>query len=276
MADRPPEVVATFRLHDPVAVAETGIATVWRVRRDGRDAALKVWHDFDMDNEGAGVDLLAAKAGRAAVEILDRRPGALLMEWLDGPSAGDLVRAGADATATGIVADVAARFHATPVTLPDLPALQTWFADLFALRFAPDCPAAARADFEASQVLAADLLESTTTPVALHGDLHHDNIRKGARGWVAHDAKGVCGDLAYELANAFRNPVGADAVMRDPARVPQLADQFAQALQVDRARLLRWAAAHCALSIAWSAGPVISTHADLDLLAILLGIARQA
>lgn len=43
--------------------------------------------------------------------------------------------------------------------------------------------------------------------VALHGDLHHENILLGARGWVVIDPKGLVGDPAFEPSAYLRNPL---------------------------------------------------------------------
>ena len=118
--------------------------------------------------------------------------------------------------------------------------------------------------------IARDLLDSPVPLVALHGDLHHDNILASPRGWLAIDPKGVWGDLAYEPANAFRNPEGLGDRLFDPARIRHIALGFSQGLGLPPYRLLGWAAAHCALSTVWSreAGQDISD--DLRLLALLL------
>jgi streptomycin 6-kinase len=85
----------------------------------------------------------------------------------------------------------------------------------------------------------------------LHGDLHHDNIRTGARGFLAFDAKGLIGDPAYDLANAFMNPIDAPNIVADSARMIRMANTLANAVQINAPRLLDWAIAHCALTVAW-------------------------
>ena len=47
--------LAQFQVHAPVFVAETGLATIWKVQRqDGSPAALKCYHDDTMPGEGPG------------------------------------------------------------------------------------------------------------------------------------------------------------------------------------------------------------------------------
>jgi streptomycin 6-kinase len=267
-----------FGVTDPVFVARTNLATIWRVIRPGdAPAALKVYHTADMEDEGAGFRLLQTLDGRGAARVFDLTQEDALIEWLDGPSPGDLTRGGDDAAATAILVDVANTLHAKPVTAElHLPDLSDWFAALADLRFAPDCPATAQTDMIRSQTLAHGLLDTQTDPRPLHGDLHHDNIRQGTRGFVAFDAKGVIGERTFELANAFRNPLGAEALQRDPSRIASLADHFSAGFGVDRTRLLQWAAAQCALSIAWRSGGTLTMDAEFDLLNILLDMSGTA
>ncbi|PRY25497.1 streptomycin 6-kinase [Aliiruegeria haliotis] len=256
-------------------VAVTGLATVWKVRGPSGPAALKLYHGGDMRNESHGFDLLAALDGRGVARLLDREPGLALLEWLEGPSLGDLVRDGQDDVASEHLLDVARQLHSGPMDLPEpLPTLEAWFSALFALRMTSDCPSELRGDIGRAQAIARGLLASPRDVTPLHGDLHHDNIRMGARGWLAFDAKGVIGDRGYELANAFRNPVGADDLIRQPDRIRRLADLWSVGFGVDRGRLLKWAAAKAALSMAWSSGGHLGKHEEADILSILLEISE--
>lgn len=54
--------------------------------------------------------------------MLAQRGDALLMEWCDGPSLGDLVRAGQDEEATEVLCDVIQTLHAaSPDPVPSNP-----------------------------------------------------------------------------------------------------------------------------------------------------------
>jgi streptomycin 6-kinase len=86
----------------------------------------------------------------------------------------------------------------------------------------------------------------------LHGDLHHDNIKGSPRGYLAFDAKGILGERCYDFANALRNPIGAEAHYRQPEVIKRRVSAWAQCFGVPENRLLQWAAAHSALSLAWS------------------------
>jgi hypothetical protein len=60
--------------------------------------------------------------------------------------------------------------------------------------------------FENPNGIEKHLLETTTEYVALHGDLHHENILLSHRGWLLIDPKGLVGDPAFEAAAFIRNP----------------------------------------------------------------------
>ena len=101
--------------------------------------------------------------------------------------------------------------------------------------------------------IAHELLDAPHTPVALHGDLHHDNVVHGARGWLAIDPKGLLGDAAFDAANWFYNPWGQDALHRQAERIAALAQVLAAPLGCTSAHVLRHAVAYGGLSAAWFA-----------------------
>jgi streptomycin 6-kinase len=258
----PDDHLTRWNLSDPQPVAETPRATVWKVLQpDGHPAALKLLRPNETE-EARGFALLQALDGKGAVRVLACDGAALLMEWCDGPSLGDLVRAGQDARATEILCDAILCLQAADLGPSRLEPLATWFAPLIGAPQTGDLATAAD--------LARALLATSQTAMALHGDLHHDNILSSPRGWLAIDPMGVWGDPAYEPANAFRNPDGAGDLVFRPDRITHLADLFAQRLNHPRPRLLGWAAAHCALSILWSREDGKNPADDYRLLPILL------
>lgn len=248
-----PVILADMDVDAATFVAETPYAIVWKaLRQDGTPAAMKIYKT-DMDNEAAGFAMLRHWNGVGAAHLYAQTQTAALLEWLDGPSLGDIVRAGDDEMPTRVLGEVANTLHNAPAR-PDfaLDTLEDWFADLFAATYAPDCPPEARATLRHATSIAQRLLAATTEQRALHGDLHHDNIIQTPRGAIAFDAKGVMGSRLYELANAFRNPLGAESSVLQPAAVKRRADTWAQSFETTPKALLEWAAAHGALSLAWS------------------------
>lgn len=277
MTDAPPQdVMRRFGLTQAVRKAKTGIAQVWQVWRGADVFALKVYFDGDLQDEAPGFEYLKALGGRSCVRIYEQSGGAILMEWLDGASLGDMSRAGGDDEAAEILGQVASGLHKVPVQVSGLQRLDALFEDLFAVAFAPDCDAKVRRDMEAGQALARSLFANPRDVRALHGDMHHDNILQGPRGWCAIDAKGVVGERTYELAQAFCNPLGAPKLTGDPARAIRCAAMWAERFEVDQKRLLQWSAAKAALSVAWNAGAALRADDDADFLAVMLHVARAA
>ncbi|HEU5347271.1 MAG TPA: aminoglycoside phosphotransferase family protein, partial [Ktedonobacterales bacterium] len=107
---------------------------------------------------------------------------------------------------------------------------------------------------EQAESLFAELLASSSTPMLLHGDLHHWNILAAERApWLALDPKGVAGEPAYEVGAWMRNPVPQVFSWPNPERLlRRRADIFAEHLGFDRQRLLAWSMAQAVLSAWWS------------------------
>ena len=261
-----------FGLSGAEPVARTAIAEVWKVRRQtGEPAALKIYHDGQFDGEAPGVIYLASLNGAAAAHVNDWVPGAVLSEWLEGPPLKDLSLSGQDTEANMQLAKVALELRLNvPDDLHGLTSLEHRFRALFAVRFDPLCPPDVTADMRRATDIARHLLATQTDISPLHGDLHHDNIRFGARGWCAFDAKGLVGEWAYELANAFRNPPDVPHLVRSPGRIEATARKWAEMCSLEQTRLLSWAAAKCALSIAWRAKGTLIQDKETDLLSRLL------
>mgnify|MGYP001595110063 CR=1 FL=1 len=129
------------------------------------------------------------------------------------------------------------------------------------------------AEMDQARALARQLLKTAPTPRPLHGDLHHDNVICDTEGtWRVIDPKGLLGDPAFDLANAFRNPVGLERQAADPRRMQRRAEIFAAETGYPTHRLLAWAAVQAAVSIAWD-GAEARDVADHAILATALTLA---
>lgn len=247
-------MLSQWAVRDPLHITDTPIASLWRViRADGTFAAVKLYRDGNMQDEAPGFDFLAARDGRGAAYLYDCAGSAVLMEWLDGPLLGDLTRAGKDDEASEVLVDTANRLHQTPITpVESLDPLCNRFEALFDARFAADCPAGTKATIRKASELATQLLSVQTNIRPLHGDLHHDNIKGSKRGYLAFDAKGVLGERTFELANAFRNPLGSEALSGQPETILKRATIWSAGIDVPQNHLLSWAAAYSALSLSWT------------------------
>ncbi len=236
----------------PVPIAETPSSHVYKVLRpSGSPAALKLLKPGAGGDESRGGALLAWYGGDGAAQIYGLAPDAVLLQWLDGEALGDFARSGHDDAATGILCDVVARLHAPRAAAPpELMPLRERFAALF--KTGPGAwPRQGRDSVIRAIGIAHRLFDDSAAPAPLHGDVHHDNIINAGGKWLAIDPKGVLGDPAYDYANSFQNPVGANVLVLDPVRVASHAAAIAQRTGIDRRHLLAWAAAHAALSGAW-------------------------
>lgn len=268
------EILNAFDVSLPTFVEGTQIANVWKVSRpDGRYAALKIYHNQDMRNERPGIAFLSALNGCGAAKVLGLTAGEVLLEWLDGPSLGDLTRDGQDVEASLILVSVANQIHSERRSVEgELPDLTEWFHELFNLQFASGLHYASLRDMLHCRDVARRFLASQEDVRPLHGDLHHDNIRLGDRGYCAFDAKGVLGEKTFELANAVRNPKGAMETVRDPERVRFLAETWSGAFGVDYYRLLEWAMVKIALSISWRSGSMLQGDSELGFLSLVRSV----
>ncbi|WP_298290667.1 aminoglycoside phosphotransferase family protein [uncultured Litoreibacter sp.] len=264
-------ILKSFQVSVPTFIDETSIATVWRVIcRSGEHAALKIYKNQNMGNERCGFAFLQALKGRGCADVYIQSDNAMLLEWLDGPSLGDLARSGRDEEADNELVKLAVKIHqGTGPISGDFPALADWFGSLFQLKLSADCDPELRHTIQQSKILARNLLSTSYDLRPLHGDLHHDNVRLGAHGYRAFDAKGVLGERTYELANAFRNPRGMKDLIRAPARIRMRASNWSAKFGVNERRLLQWAAVKCALSIAWR-NTELSDDDEADLLVLLM------
>lgn len=248
-------------------LAETPTSRLWSAESpDHGSVVLKILKPYGAD-EIHGVHLMQAMAGQGAAMIFAVAGEAILMEHLPGPPLSDLVRQHRDVEATEILATTAAQIRAAQVS-PGLVPLDHHMRAIFAtddLAF----PGLARAKH-----LMRSLLDTTPAIRPLHGDLHHDNILNSPRGWLAIDPKGLIGDPAYEFANSFRNPFDCQPLARNPERIQYLAKLYASSTDMPAARILCWAAAHCAISLCWDIQAGNPLDDDLALLPLLFAAAK--
>lgn len=95
----------------------------------------------------------------------------------------------------------------------------------------------------------------TSSPVLLHGDLHHDNVLRATREpFLAIDPKGLVGNRIYDVTPALFNP-DAPLLAKQPQLIKILerrASIFSETLGLDKKEILSWAYVQCVLSTIWS------------------------
>lgn len=252
-----PEFPDRWQVSDPELIAETFSSRIWRVlRADGAPAVVKSLKPFDdVEDELRGAHLLEWREGEGLVKLLGLDGRQMLLEFAgEALLVNELDRRG-DAAATEIAAEVMGRLH-SPSERPPPPELQPLegrFRDLFA-RAKIDRDSGARSLYVDAACIAERLLANPREVRPLHGDLHHENIVCGPRGWLAIDPKGVVGDPGFDAANLFYNPLGREALCLDTERIAAMAHVLGRRLKQDIGAILDHAFAYGCLSAAWHWG----------------------
>jgi streptomycin 6-kinase len=243
-----------WKINSAALIAETFSSRIWKVfRSDGSTAVVKALKPFDdVEDELRGAHFLKWRNGEGAVRLLGRDRRKMLLEYGGERLLTAVLEAEGDEAATEIAADVLARLHhpSERPAPPQLQPLRERFAALFGMAETAGETRHCSIYVEAAK-LAASLLDDSRTEVPLHGDLHHDNIVLGQRGWLAIDPKGVLGDPGFDAANLFYNPLDRDALCGDPERIERMAQTLSRTLKQDPRRLLDHAFAYGCLSAAW-------------------------
>jgi streptomycin 6-kinase len=253
LAKRLDAAVVRWALSDAEPVAETATSWVFRASSAGGTHALKLLKPYGHDEiNGARLMQRWGGDGAARIDAIDGHD--VLMEWLEGGTLGDVVRANnsLDGEGMAVLCEVLAGLHkprAEPV--PDLVPLAEQMRQLRDSDLA-FLPADARPSWRYAQRLLADLLATTTQRIPLHGDLHHDNVIGHDGDWRVIDPKGLIGDPVFDGANLFRNPYPADALVFDPARIDELAVRLSARMGWPRRRILEWACVLNAISACWT------------------------
>ncbi|WP_027170460.1 aminoglycoside phosphotransferase family protein [Mesorhizobium sp. WSM3224] len=243
-----------WKISAPELIAETFSSRIWKVtREDSSPAIVKDLKPFDdVADELRGEHYLAWRRGEGAVRLLGRDGNRMLLEYAgDKLLSGHLAEHGDDA-ATAIAAEVMAKLfsrsqHPAP---PDLQPLRERYVSLFRVAKA-DRNAGRHGLYVEAADIAERLLFDPRDVRPLHGDLHHDNILLGPRGWLAIDPKGAIGDPGFDAANMFYNPLDRDDLCLDPRRIAHMAEVFGRTLGQPPRAILDHAIAYGCLSAAW-------------------------
>lgn len=187
---------------------------------------------------------------QGAAELFQSEDNALLLEYLEPePELKHMVARGEDDRATKIISDVIKDLHASrPTSFPDKTKnLKQHFRALF-----EKAEATPKSIYSSAAQMAAKLLSEEKDIRLLHGDIHHENILRSDRGWLAIDPKGIIGERTYEVANTLCNPENLSAIVHDPKRIQRQADILALELDMDKNRILAFAYVHSCISMCWS------------------------
>ena len=275
-----PSFPAEWRIESARPIADTAAGSVYEVAlANGTSAVVKHLKPKVLEDSLRGADFLAWRNGVGCVRLLARSDDMLLMEHAGKTTLRDHLETQGDDDATRIAAEVLRSYHHPPQTPPpaSLLPLTRYFASLFSKaeqdrresRVSPYVKAAAVAD-----ALIAD--QRDIKP--LHGDLHHENIVHGPRGWLIIDPAGLIGDAALDVANMFSNPLDRFDLTRNEERIAAMAGIFAETLGRDIRTILRYAFAYGCLSAAWHEedGSVEERDNELAVVAAVRSVLKQA
>jgi streptomycin 6-kinase len=242
--------LATWSLSNPQLLAQTATSHIYTVTHGTETVILKVLSASETE-EQTGALALRYFDGRGAVRLLWYDEGAHLLEYAAGDELVTLVERGEDENATRVIAQVIKQLHSIPQDAPrdGLFVLDRWFGALFA-KAAADRQAGSESIYVRSAALTERLLADQREVRVLHGDIHHRNIRQSSRGWLAFDPKGVVGERTYDCANTLCNPEIPELVHNE-TRLLTNAAILADALALDRSRVLAFTYAYACLNASW-------------------------
>ncbi|MFF7985956.1 aminoglycoside phosphotransferase family protein [Streptomyces sp. NPDC007901] len=228
-----------------------GLVVPVRQRPTGTRAVLKV--SFPHPGNVHEPDAFEVWAGRGAV-LLHRRDDARFALLLERAHPTTLAALESDDETVVTIAGRLNRRLAVPAP-PDLPRLRDR-ADLWATelhRNTAELSHALPPRVTDAAVATARELGLTQPDTLVHGDLHARNILRADREpWLAVDPKGHVGDPAYDGGTLLKSR--ALSLMRAddlPKAVHRLLDVFADAAELDRERVGRWAQLHAVQAAFW-------------------------
>ncbi|MER9642705.1 aminoglycoside phosphotransferase family protein [Mesorhizobium sp. M0239] len=249
-----PAFPVRWNVSAPELIAETFSSRIWKVlRADGSPAIVKALKPFDdVADELRGEHYLAWRRGEGAVRLLGRDGHSMLLEYAGETLLEQVLDQQGDNAATEIAAEVMAKLFSQgkyPFP-PELQPLRERFSSLFK-KATIDRDSGHDSLYVEAAIIADRLLANPHDIRPLHGDLHHENILHGPRGWLAIDPKGVLGDPGFDAANMFYNPLDRDELCLDPERIAHMAGIFARTLGQTPPAILDHAIAYGCLSASW-------------------------
>lgn len=245
------EYLAGWELSSPKFLAQSETSQIYTVTLQSETVVLKLLSPTETE-EQSGAVALRHFDGNGAVRLIRSDEGAHLMEYAAGNELVTLVERGEDQNATRIIAQVLKQLHSVDQDVPHegLFILDRWFRELFSKAEA-DRQAGIESIYRRGAALAERLLGDQRDVRVLHGDIHHRNIRKSSRGWLAFDPKGLVGERTYDCANTLCNPVMTELV-HDETRLLTNAAILSEELSIQLQRVLAFTYVYACLSASWS------------------------
>ncbi|MGH6860947.1 MAG: aminoglycoside phosphotransferase family protein, partial [Phyllobacterium sp.] len=244
-----------WQVSSPELFIETPTSRIIKVRlATGEPAVIKQLSPVGMREELQGAFYLDWHDGNGSVRLLARQDNNLLLEYAGSHTLLDHLKAHGDEAATAIYVDVLQQLIAKQYRATDNPhgfmALREQYSSLFKKAQA-DRNKNEESLFTEAAPMAQALLDEPPDIQLLHGDIHHENILHGKRGWLVIDPKGLIGDPMYDTANMFYNPLDRDDLRLSEQRIATMAQIFSSAFNRDIKTILGFAMTHACLSASW-------------------------
>lgn len=226
-------------------IAETPPAFVYKVDAPQGRAALKLYKHIGWSGEGASLPFLRDLNPGVGVRVFrsDALRAAMLLEWLDGPTLGELRENDQEQLAITHIAAVAKGVHSTRFRKPFIyPRLGTKLARDFRKRN----PLAGDEGAERLITRAADLLDhliaTTNHEHIIHGDLGFENVILTKDGPRLIDPKALRVDPAAEFAKFLVSPLSGVSPAEFIDRTKDRSEQLCASVAATPQRLIQWAA----------------------------------
>lgn len=246
-----PDFPAHWQIASATLLADTNSSHIWKATITGAENSpviVKILKPAGHE-ELRGAYYMRERNGHGAIRLLDLQldPSMMLLEYAGDYDLKAHLEAGHDAETIRIAADVIRALHnPSGQALPsELQPLRKHFKSLF------DLADTVQGTYAEATKLALHLLDQPHESIALHGDLHHENIIQSSRGWLAIDPHGLCGDAAFDCANLFYNPLDRDDLCLDERRALAMAETFSVAIGKPASYILDYAFCYGCLSAAW-------------------------
>lgn len=245
-----------WAIQEHALLVETFSSFIWKVRLLNDEIAIvKEIKIFDDDeDELRGVHYLRWHNDGACVRLLDFQDRQMLLEYAGDKTLKQVITEQSDSDATaiaaGVIKDLLARSDKPAPT--QLQPLRDRFQSLFE-KASSDYLIKPDSFYIKAATMAENLLGNQQNLRVLHGDIHHENIMLSKRGWLVIDPKGLYGDMGFDTSNMFYNPLNQTDLTADPARIANMAESFAKALNQSPRHILDYAVIYGALSASWHA-----------------------
>lgn len=190
---------------------------------------------------------LEAFAGYGAVSVLGQQNDALLIQRAVPGSLLKRHFPNGNRKAIKIACDVAKKLHQAPLPKTnDFPHIKEWLATLDKDWDIPPH------HLQKARMLKNQLLQTTATPVLLHGDLHQENILSNGTDWLVIDPKGVIG---YPINEVW-------AFIEEPAYDLAFVSKF---FDFNLGDVVKWYTVHLVLAACWQVEDDLDPKLFLDL-----------